>query len=161
MARRRRVAMCEDCGGSPVRRGGRRWCAVCYADMKRPKRTCSVCSVEYAADMLTGKRCRACVSNLAHSKRIVETYGLSADDYKELLVFQGGVCWICLRHPRSKRLAVDHDHKTGAVRGLLCRGCNRDVLGHLREDQGAFLRASSYLDEPPARRLWPDRDVTP
>ena len=153
--------MCEGCAAEPVRRGGRLWCAPCYAAMRRPKRECSVCSGVFAVDLLTGKRCRGCVSNLAHSKRIVTIYGLTADEYKELLVAQKGVCAICLRYPRSKRLAVDHHHGSGAVRGLLCKACNRDVLGHLRDDVGALLRAVSYIENPPAKRLWPDRDVTP
>lgn len=57
-------------------------------------------------------------------------YGLSAAEYDHLLALQRNVCRIC-RKPCStgKRLAVDHDHETGKVRGLLCRRCNRG-LGH-------------------------------
>lgn len=66
-------------------------------------------------------------------------YGLTGDEYDALLDRQGGVCAIC-RQPerlmgrgRVRRLAVDHDHRTGKVRGLLCASCNT-VLGQLRDD---------------------------
>ena len=57
----------------------------------------------------------------------VAKYGMSAEDYLQLLSEQGGVCAICKQAPKSISLAVDHDHTTGAVRGLLCAPCNRHV----------------------------------
>lgn len=136
-------------------------CASCYASLGRPKSTCRICGNTFAADSLIGRRCRQCVSDTAHGKRIVELYGLTAREYHELLDYQNGRCWICRRRPASKRLAVDHDHETGAVRGLLCKACNRDILGHLRDDTLALLRAVDYLHNPPARHVWPDRVITP
>lgn len=59
-----------------------------------------------------------------HLKR---TYGISRNDYEQLLYSQNGVCFLCHKPPckdKFKRLHVDHDHITGRVRGLLCRGCN-------------------------------------
>lgn len=161
MARRKRVVKCEVCHTEPVRRGGRHWCAVCYGKMKRPKATCRVCQTTMASDLLVGRRCRPCMSTAAHAKRIVLTYGITEDEYTQLLVWQGGRCYICNRRPASKRLAVDHSHTTGAVRGLLCRNCNRNVLGHLREDVLALERAISYLLDPPASQVWPNREIRP
>jgi ribosomal protein S27AE len=129
--------------------------------MKRPKRECASCAGVFAADQMNGRRCYPCVSLANHGKRITETYGLTAEMYQELFDFQEGRCWICHRVPRSKRLHVDHSHVTGAVRGLLCKADNRDVLGHLRDSVEALQRAIDYLQNPPAKRLWPDRDVTP
>ena len=65
---------------------------------------------------------------------------------------QGGCCHICERAKGTgrKRLSVDHCHKTGIVRGLLCGPCNRDVVGHLRDDPEAFHRGRNYLLCPPA-----------
>jgi Autographiviridae endonuclease VII len=48
-------------------------------------------------------------------------YGLTPEQYAALLSSQGGICAVC---KQQKRLVVDHDHKTGAVRGLLCYRCN-------------------------------------
>jgi hypothetical protein len=48
--------------------------------------------------------------------------------YLELLASQGGTCAICHKAPPShRRLAIDHDHKTGKIRGLLCNGCNLGI----------------------------------
>ena len=82
-------------------------------------------------------------------------YGITLDDYNLLLRGQGGKCGICLKPPGSRRLAVDHDHRTGLIRGLLCStgirgGCNYGLLGNRDKDPGLFLRAYNYLTEPPA-----------
>lgn len=78
-------------------------------------------------------------------------YGLSLDQYREMLQAQDGKCAICgngetaIVHGKVKTLAVDHDHATGAVRGLLCYGCN-SVLGQARDDRELLLNAIKYLD---------------
>lgn len=88
-----------------------------------------------------------------HEMMVTNTYGLSTGDYQRLYDAQGGVCAICQRATgASRRLSVDHDHKTGEVRGLLCRPCNT-MLGHGRDDTRFFLRAVSYLSWPPMRSL--------
>jgi hypothetical protein len=51
--------------------------------------------------------------------------GITDDAYTALLEAQGGHCALCPATPKTRRLSVDHDHKTGAVRGLLCHRCNR------------------------------------
>lgn len=81
-------------------------------------------------------------------------YGITGEQYWALYQFQNGRCWICQRATgKTKRLAVDHDHETGEVRGLLCGRCNHDVLGHLRDDPELIMRAAHYLWSPPARRV--------
>lgn len=159
---RRRKRLCKGCLDVPPRRVmWAQYCTRCWTKKGRPTKDCSACSTAFATDVMIGNRCRPCISKANHAKRVELVYGLTAGEYHELLEFQDGRCYICQRRPQSKRLAVDHDHKTGAVRGLLCRNCNRDVLGHLREELEAFERAIDYLLLPPAKRLWPDRDVTP
>lgn len=81
--------------------------------------------------------------------RLLRTYGLTQDQYDTLLRFQGGVCAIC-RGFRRYQLAVDHDHKTGQVRGLLCKLCNGRLLTSVRDDVEALRRAVAYLEAPPA-----------
>lgn len=70
-------------------------------------------------------------------------YGLSVEEYERLLREQGGVCAIC-RHP-EKELGVDHVHKTGRVRALLCLNCNL-AIGHLYEDPLRARALAAYLE---------------
>lgn len=97
-------------------------------------------------------------SKAVHGRYIEETYGITEEQYDSIYESQGGVCAICRRARGTgyRRLAVDHDHRTGEVRGLLCKPCNRDVLGHLRDDREALLRAVEYLTNPPARKVLTD-----
>ena len=97
--------------------------------------------------------CRACSSAKAHGAMIAKTYGLTPDEYDALLKLQGGKCAICRARPVSKRLAVDHDHGDGEVRGLLCSTCNHDVLGGVHDDAAIAWRAYLYLTSPPAKLL--------
>lgn len=96
-----------------------------------------------------------------HRGHLERTFGITAEEYQKILDVQGGVCAICQRAKGTgrKKLAVDHDHITGEVRGLLCASCNRGVLGHLRDDPDAFRRAMAYLASPPARRVLGIRKV--
>jgi hypothetical protein len=65
--------------------------------------------------------------------------------YEAMLTSQGGVCAICGRPPSEKRrLAVDHDHATGAVRGLLCVPCNQ-ALGRFQDSPDVLAAAAMYV----------------
>lgn len=89
----------------------------------------------------------------AHRRRVAKVYGIEPDDYDRLYKSQGGSCAICQRATgATRRLSVDHNHKTGEVRGLLCRPCN-DMLGHARDDPSFFTRSAHYLLHPPARSV--------
>lgn len=94
--------------------------------------------------------CRPCQSNYYHGRRLETVFDLTADQYAELLRVQDGRCAICERRPRKRRLAVDHDHKTGAIRGLLCTNCNHKILGAAHEDPAILRRAAWYLENPPS-----------
>jgi hypothetical protein len=74
-------------------------------------------------------------------------FGITCEDYEELLEAQGGVCRICGRKcSTGRRLAVDHDHNTGIVRGLLCLHCNV-AIGYLEDDPERLRRAAEYLED--------------
>lgn len=80
----------------------------------------------------------------------MERYGLTPEQYKALYEAQNGSCYICQRATgKTKRLAVDHDHATGYVRGLLCGPCN-SILAQIRDDRYAAARIVLYLMYPPA-----------
>lgn len=96
-----------------------------------------------------------------HSTHIQTLYGLTQDEYWKIYEFQGGACAICQRAKgTTKRLSVDHDHETGAVRMLACTRCNR-MLGHLRDDPEAFERAAECLRNPPADQALGSRRFVP
>lgn len=74
-------------------------------------------------------------------------YGLTLADYDEMLRTQGNGCAICGKTPEEngKRLAVDHDHETGDVRGLLCDMCNKG-LGCFGDSSQRLRSAANYLE---------------
>ena len=79
------------------------------------------------------------VQPLQRDNHIKRSYGLTREEYQALLDKQQGVCASCglpqtvNHYGKLLPLAVDHDHKTGEVRGLLCISCNR-ALGYLFDD---------------------------
>lgn len=80
-------------------------------------------------------------------------YGITEEEYKILLKRQKGKCAICRRLQRVKRwrLAIDHNHRTGKYRGLLCNTCNT-AIAFFNEDIIILQRAIEYLKEH-SRRL--------
>lgn len=123
-------------------------------------RWCSECQT-FVPDFYTlGSKCYAHGSRAAHASMTQRVYSLSREDYEALLQLQGGRCYICRQLPRKKRLAVDHDHRTGAVRGLLCAndefGCNMS-LRRLLNDVEMAKRALDYVEQPPMARLLAQR----
>jgi len=129
---------------------------VAEKDWKPGTRWCSGCQWMVPLEYCSGSRCRACNSRAAHRSYIERTYDITGEDYDALLTWQGGRCFVCGEMPRSQRLAVDHDHVTNAVRGLLCagqeQGCNwnlRKILG----DLAAARRLLEYVEKTPLARM--------
>ena len=75
-----------------------------------------------------------------------QSFGLTEDDYYNMVKEQSNKCAICGRTPfgKNKRLCVDHNHSTGKVRGLLCQKCNRG-LGCFGDDLDTLKVATQYL----------------
>jgi hypothetical protein len=74
-------------------------------------------------------------------------FGITIERFEEILATQGGVCAICGREPNPNiSLHVDHDHDTGAIRGLTCFRCNQ-ALGAFGEDASLLRQAAVYLDQ--------------
>ncbi len=72
-------------------------------------------------------------------------YGITIDQYEDMLEKQGGVCAICHKSNGDIPLGVDHDHETGKVRGLLCNKCNL-ILGMIKDDIDLLIIMEQYLE---------------
>lgn len=84
------------------------------------------------------------IASKARVQNLRRRYGIGVEAYEALLAAQNGKCAICGRLPRMRRLAVDHDHQTGRIRGLLCMPCNM-ALGKLGDDVAGVTKALNYL----------------
>lgn len=77
-------------------------------------------------------------------------YGITLEQYNAMFIFQGGVCLICgypetvSRNGKIKNLAIDHNHATGEIRGLLCQKCNQ-ALGLLNENPVIIRSLLKYI----------------
>lgn len=137
--RMRRYGMTEI---PPVPKPHPRLCAMCPNE--RPSNRWVYCSDECRERALY--HVRRSTSRAAQLRR----YGLTIETYDELLASQGGACAICLStepknyRGRGESFAVDHDHATGAVRGLLCNPCNNG-LGLFGDDPVRLRAAVDYL----------------
>lgn len=93
-----------------------------------------------------GYRTRICrICNKERRNFREKLYGLAREHYARMLTAQGGRCALCGRESGSRALAVDHDHATGRIRGLLCSPCNTGI-GGLRDDPEMLRRAIAYLE---------------
>lgn len=94
---------------------------------------------EYAK--ATAKLWRQNNKDKTEAARVKWKYGLSREDYQSLQEEHGGRCAICRM---KSRLEIDHNHKNGKARGLLCHGCNV-ALGYAKENIKTLLAAADYL----------------
>lgn len=82
---------------------------------------------------------------IAKNTRLQRLYGITLVQYNQMCVQQKNRCKICFRPPKALPLYVDHDHKTGRVRGLLCFRCNHRLLARGCETAWIHQAAVSYL----------------
>jgi hypothetical protein len=130
------------------------------------KRTCRVCcEIKLPADMARGKDagniCKKCLTAKTQAwatlnparwnssrwaSHLRKSFGITVEQYDAMLARQRGACAICrIRSTDSpRRLHVDHDHKSGRVRGLLCYRCNTGI-GVFLEDSARLRAAIRYL----------------
>lgn len=97
-------------------------------------------------------------SAAARASRLKTLFNITPEEYDQIDYYQSGVCAICHQPPKvgGNRLAVDHDHETGLIRGLLCWRCNK-LLGYIEEVAKKIgwpivvvQRIVAYLETPPA-----------
>jgi hypothetical protein len=155
---------CKDCGqvkplhdfyrAAGTRDGHRNDCKSCNLAAK--KRRYDADPAKYIGMVKRWQQANADRVNANHRKnnarperkralRDGRTFGISADEFDELLEKQGGGCAVCGKRPeRVASLHLDHDHETGGVRGILCLSCNQGI-GKFRDDPDLLERAASYL----------------
>lgn len=122
---------CRKCGGTD-------W----YKLPSDPRPRCRTCRKRSSAAWV--KRNAKQHARKNRSARIQKKYGISLADYERMLAQQKGRCAICGDPPGKNRLAVDHNHQTGAVRGLLCVRCNTSL--ERVELLGWLTSATMYLN---------------
>jgi hypothetical protein len=117
--------------------------------------TCKRCGEEKAAEQFPNLRCGRYLCQVClraeQAEQQLRRQGSSSERYRELLEAQNTKCAICgvmeghrSRYGKVCRLAVDHDHRTGKVRGLLCNNCNRG-LGRFKDSIENLEAALRYL----------------
>ena len=112
----------------------------------------------YAGPQLLRKQCQTCVRTRRYWWFIATKYSVSKDQFMSMLSEQRGLCAICkcsMDTARFKRPCVDHCHKTGKVRGLLCQSCNIGI-GMLKDSPIRLKAAIEYLE-----RHKPSDDMAP
>lgn len=120
---------------------GLKQCTKCKRDL--PKEDFTYIKLP-SGRMKYSSNCRKCTS--------LYVFGINAVQFQKLFDDQNGVCAICNRpetakdgnRDRIKGLSVDHCHKNGNIRGLLCSKCNI-ILGNVNDDIGILLNAIEYL----------------
>lgn len=132
---------------------GKQFCAasrhdtfICGRTASGTCRTCSrISNKKYKEDNIEQHRAagRAYYDShklQARKNHLKRTYGLSLEDYNKMLMAQNNCCLVCGRDQSklSRNLSVDHDHKTGKIRGLLCDVCN-GFLGIVQDDVKKLL----------------------
>ena len=139
---------------APMTAGGRSTCRRCnetkpeeefywQADKGRRANECIQCRAEV-------EKAQHAAEPLRRREKVIRSkYGLTLADYDALLGSQGGGCAICGRTEEpgqpGRPLPVDHDHKTGRIRGILCGLCNK-AIGQMLDNPELLRRAARYLE---------------
>lgn len=140
------------------------YCKVCQAEYGRARREARKAAQQIVVESKQCPRCKEVkmrdeyyldsgnLSGLAsickrcnRSKKLLDLYGIDADEYDTIYSEQDGKCKICNKICQSgKQLAVDHCHATGKVRGLLCIRCN-NALGALDDNVEVMKKMIDYV----------------
>ena len=114
------------------RASGDKWCFRCRTWKKHEM---------FSKDGSRGGRktssCKACSSKASTASR----YGMTVSELADFRDFHKNICAICLS---DTNLVIDHDHKTGKIRGLLCQNCN-SAIGKFKESPDIMLKAIEYV----------------
>lgn len=114
-------------------------------------RTCKDCGADYETRAGNAFRCDPCAVReyeAMRERKWLARWGFTPESFRALNEKQEWRCAVCKRLPleasKRKNLCVDHDHETGAIRGLLCAPCNM-ALGLMQDNLAILLQAVKYL----------------
>lgn len=85
-----------------------------------------------------------------------KTYGISLEEYRELMHKNDGWCALCLEKHEQKEMVLDHDHGTNVLRGVICRKCNTG-LGMFGDSPERLALALHYLSRNGKKVKWPEQ----
>ncbi len=149
------------------------------ANIRLLPRACERCTTTFEPPARGRRLCDACLTIPAHRRRktpkapelpevaydrhLRRTYGLRLADYDAMFALQRGLCAICGQPEKAptgingsttvRRLAIDHDHKLGGIRALLCSACNQG-LGCFQHDPWLLEQAAKYLGTHESESAW-------
>lgn len=124
---------------------GKALCEICLQyrrDKTKERKLLSLCNAGCGSTVTTKSKCEKC-----RIKHLAIKFGLSVEDC--LLLFKNNMCMIC---KTDWPLVIDHDHKTGKVRGVLCKQCNI-ALGGAKDNIDILSSLIEYLKSPPASTI--------
>lgn len=116
---------CVVCGPTTTTQHSKSMCCKCYQRSRRPEKFCSTCGTNITNQ---GKQqfCSDCAKRRSLDRTRACELGISREEYRNSIdsavIVQNGLCAICSKEAPLHR---DHDHETGAFRGMLCGNCNR------------------------------------
>ena len=128
-----------------MRSGLKSYCRTCCKEDARKRRAANP---ERARELQRVAARRRYTTEWRREQALRHLYGLTLEQYESMLEAQSHRCAICRTDTPGGRGTwhVDHCHKTGAVRGLLCTGCNVGI-GHLSHDPARLRAAAIYIEE--------------
>lgn len=138
---------CTRCGEEkelqnfPKRSGGKTrqlyksWCKACHKEVHQSW-------VEGNPDKVRGYRAK---DKWTLHKRC-SRHGITVEEFWSIYEEQDGTCPVCDKAIEAEDSAIDHNHKTGEVRGILCKSCNR-ALGLLGDNPDTMFRGFTYLQD--------------
>ena len=98
---------------------------------------CKECAKEHRLESIDHRR------NLVYKNK----FGITLEQYNQMFIVQNGLCLGCYKHQKDDKraFAVDHNHMTGRVRGLLCGNCNV-ALGNAQDSPTILRRLADYIE---------------
>jgi len=128
-------------------------CRECVAALRRDYRKTHPEDVEHTREWQ--RRNRERVRTQQRDRNLRFFHGINSEDFDLVLGAQNGSCAICgATDPNGRGWHIDHDHRTGELRGILCSNCNV-ALGHFKDNTDAMRNAVAYLEAEP----WSDSQM--